>query len=137
MSAIDLAVGRLVTEEGFRPTAYKDTEGKLTIGYGFNVDAGITKLAAQALLQAQATEVWQNLSSYWWWHSLDDVRASVLVDMAFNMGTAGLLHFPKMLAAIDAKDWETAKAELLDSDAARELPARYKVLGDILASGVQ
>lgn len=136
MSAVDLAVSRLQTEEGFRAKKYLDTVGKTTIGYGFNVDAGISQYAAAALLSAQATEAWQALSKYWWWAALDDARASVVVDLAFNDGIGGLLHFPKMLAAIGAKDWVTAKAELLDSDAARELPSRYAVLAQILLTGV-
>ena len=135
MTALDLAVARLAVEEGFRATAYRDSVGRLTIGYGFNVDAGITEPAARALLGAQAEQVMQQLAAYWWWPNLDDVRASVVVDLAFNLGVAGLLHFPKMLAAIGAKDWSTAHDELLNSDAAHMLPKRYAALADILVSG--
>jgi GH24 family phage-related lysozyme (muramidase) len=34
-----------------------------------------------------------------------------LFDMAYNLGIAGLLKFHKMLAAVDAGNWETAAAE--------------------------
>lgn len=135
MSAADLAVSRLKVDEGFRAQKYLDTVGKTTIGYGFNVDAGISQFAAAALLAAQATERAQQLAIYWWWAGLDDVRASVIVEVAFNDGLNGLLHFPKMLAAVGAKDWPTAALELLDSDAARALPSRYQVLAQILRSG--
>lgn len=135
MSAVDLAVTRLKPNEGFRANKYLDPVGKESIGYGFNVDAGITQFAAAALLFAQATECWQSLSAYWWWSALDDVRASVLVELAFNNGISGLLHFPKMLAAIGAKDWQTASAELLNSDAARQLPTRYQALSVLLLNG--
>ena len=67
--------------------------------------------------------------------NLDDARASVLLDPAFNLGINGLLHFPKMLAALAAGDWKTAHDELLDSDAARELPSRYNALAQILLNG--
>jgi lysozyme len=136
MSAVDLAVARLKVDEGFRAQKYLDTVGKTTIGYGFNVDAGITQTAATALLVAQATELWQQLSTYGWWGTIDDARASVLVELAFNLGPTGLLHFPRMLSAIGAKDWDTAATELLDSDAARQLPARYNALAVILRSGL-
>lgn len=136
MSATALAVARLMTEEGFRGTAYRDTMGKLTIGYGCNIDAGWSRGLAGAVLSYQAQDVWQQLSTFWWWAALDDVRASVLVDLGFNDGVHALLNFPKMLAAIGAKDWVTAKAELLDSDAARELPARYATLAEIFLTGV-
>lgn len=135
MNATELAVARLSTEEGFSARAYRDTVGRLTIGYGFNIDAGISQSAAVALLTSQVTDVWAQLSVCWWWASLDDVRASAVIDVAFNVGVAGLLHFPRMLSAIGAKDWVTAKMELLDSDAARQLPSRYNVLAQILLTG--
>lgn len=81
------------------------------------------------------SEVWQTLGTYWWWPTLDDIRASVVVELAFNLGIAGLLHFPNMLSAIGKKDWPTAQSELLDSDAARELPARYHALSLLLLNG--
>lgn len=136
MNAINIAVDRLKTEEGFRAVAYRDSIGRLTIGYGFCVDAGISQFAAEALLASQAQERAQQLLSYPWYQALDDPRASVLIDLAFNNGTEGLLHFTKMLAAISAKNWQIAHDELLDSQAARALPARYQELAEILLTGV-
>jgi lysozyme len=136
VNAVDIALGRLKVDEGFRAAAYRDTVGKLTIGYGFCVDAGISQFAAAALLAAQAQERAQALAGFWWAQGLDDARMSVVIEIAFNDGTAGLLHFPKMLAAIGAKNWQAAHDECLDSDAARELPARYKLLAQILLTGV-
>ena len=135
MSVVDLAVSRLRVAEGFRSHVYRDTVGKQTIGYGFNVDAGISEYAAEALLVAQTEERETELKEYWWAVGLDDVRMSVIVEIAFNSGISSLLHFPKMLAAVGAKDWETAKAELLDSDAARQLPGRYANLAEIMLTG--
>ncbi len=63
MSAIDIAIARLKSEEGFRATKYVDTVGKTTIGYGFNVDAGITHNAAAALLSAQVQDAATDLST--------------------------------------------------------------------------
>lgn len=125
-----------MTEEGFRANIYADTKGNRTIGYGCNLETGWSQELAAAVLGYQAQSVWQQLSTFWWWAALDDVRASVLVDLGFNDGVTSLLHFPKMLAAIGAKDWAAAKAELLDSDAARELPARYSTLAEILLTGI-
>lgn len=136
MNAIDMAASRLEIEEGFRAQAYRDSRGKLTIGYGFNVDAGITQRAARALLLAQVTERAEVLSTYWWAQGLDDVRMSVLIDVSFNVGIGGLLHFPKMLAAVGTHNWQTAHDELLDSDAARMLTVRYQKLARILLTGV-
>ena len=136
MTAADLVVTRLKTEEGFRATAYTDTTGHLTWGYGCNISAGIPPYAAAALLQAQVTEVALSLAANWWWGGLDDVRASVVIDVAFNVGVHGLLQFVNMLSAIGKKDWSTASAELLDSTAAKQLPARYQALAQTLLTGV-
>jgi lysozyme len=135
MTSVDLAVSRLQTDEGFRSTAYRDTAGHLTIGYGFNVDAGISQYAALALLDAQTQEIATQLAQYPWYQGLDDVRASVMIELAFNLGLHGLLGFVHMLAALDLKDWQTAHDQLLDSDAARELPTRYNALALLLLNG--
>ena len=135
MTCVDLALPRVKAAEGFRSSKYLDTVGKITIGYGFNVDAGITEPAAAALLTAQLYEIENELSKFWWAFGLDDVRMSVVLEVAFNVGSSGLLHFVNMLAAIGKKDWHTARDELLDSAAAKMLPARYGKLADILESG--
>lgn len=136
MSAVDIAATRLRVDEGFRSHKYLDPKGIESIGYGFNIAAGISPFAAAALLQAQAMERAAVLIQCWWAKGLDDLRFSVMIELAFNDGLSGLLHFPKMLAAIGAKNWDAAHDELLDSDAARELPARYKVLAEVLRTGV-
>ncbi len=134
MSATDLVIARLATEEGFRATAYRDTVGRLTIGYGFNVDAGITQGAARALLAAQVTEICAALAQFSWWPA-DDARQSVLLDLAFNNGIHGLLGYVHMLAAIARQDWQGAHDEILNSEAARLLPGRYTALANILLTG--
>lgn len=135
MSAVDIAIPRLKINEGFRANAYLDTTGHRTIGYGFNLDAGITQTAAEALLRAQAEDIAQTLSGYWWASGLDDARLSVLIEVAFNVGVAGLLHFVKCLTAIGHQDWLNAAGELLNSDAAHLLPSRYHALSQILLTG--
>ena len=74
MNAVDIVLPRLQAEEDFRATVYRDTQGHQTIGYGFNVDAGISKYAATALLAAQVSEIQSALIGYGWYASLDPVR---------------------------------------------------------------
>lgn len=135
MSAIDLAVARLKAEEGFRDKKYVDAAGKMTIGYGFNVDAGISEPEAAALLEAQSITRLQALSGYAWFKALDDVRASVVLDLSFNLGVTGLLLFHNMIVALGNQDWQAAHDALIDSQAARELPQRYSVLAQLLLNG--
>jgi lysozyme len=134
MSAIDLAVSRLKTEEGFRAKKYVDTVGNETIGYGFAIGAGLTEPEAGALLQAQVTTRAAAIGT-WWFQALDDARASVVLDVAFNLGVEGLFAFKDMIAAIQTKNWQAAHDALLDSQAARQLPTRYAALANLLLTG--
>jgi len=135
VSAIDLAIPRLQADEGFRAIKYTDTTGHETIGYGFNISAGISQSAALALLTAQATELAAQLQSFRAFQGLDDVRASVLIELAFNLGVNGLSGFSQMLNALASGDWQTAHDQLLESQAARQLPARYALLANLLLNG--
>jgi lysozyme len=125
----------LRTEEGFRARAYTDTTGHLTIGYGFNVESGISQRAAAALLQAQVEELQESLLQYPWYAAMDPVRQSVMLDLAFNDGLTGLLHFVDMITAIKRGNWVSARAELLNSIGAREAPKRYQALAQLLLTG--
>jgi GH24 family phage-related lysozyme (muramidase) len=131
MSAVDLALPRLEIEEGFRPLPYLDTNGLGTIGYGFCYTRGITKRAAAALLREQTAELHDALMGYSWYAGLDPVRQSVCLDIAINEGLGGLLHFPRMIAALTAKDWKTAAVECHVEDP--KLAGRYSTLAQLLA----
>jgi lysozyme len=132
MSAIGVTVPRLQTEEGFRALPYTDTTGHVSIGYGFNVDAGISRTAAAALLSAMLSELDIALQEYPWYVNAGDVRASVFLDIAYNAGLNGLLNFPQMIACAQAGDWVGAAAQCAvanpNLDASRYAPLRALLL---------
>jgi lysozyme len=145
VSAVDITAARLLKEEAFRQYPYNDATGQrvtclpggnLSWLIGLNLETAGSMELAEVMTAFLLGKLNASLAAFWWYSKLDDVRLSVILDIAFNAGAAGLLHFPKMLAAIGAQDWATAKAELLDSDAARELPKRYAALAQILLTGV-
>jgi lysozyme len=114
---INTIVQQLTRDEGVRLKAYRDTEGKLTIGIGRNLDdVGLSLDEVQYLLKndiAKAdAEVKQHLP---WADDLSDVRRAVLVEMAFNMGIAGLLKFVNTLALIKAGQFNAAADAMLQS----------------------
>ena len=135
MSAEVIATLRLMGEEGFRGKKYLDPRGFETIGYGCNLDAGILEPEARALLAAQVATRSEALRAFRGYQGLDEVRASVLLDLAFNLGVNGLLGFSRMLNAVASGDWRTAHDELLASKAATQLPARYGTLAQLLLTG--
>ena len=122
--------------EGFSKLPYKCPTGHLTIGYGHNLENGISKEAAEFILQedlARAERAVKN--SFPWWWKLDDARQFVLVDMAFNMGLAGLKGFKKMLAAVEQGDYQTAAKEMLASKWAVQVGRRAVELSKIMQTG--
>jgi lysozyme len=64
-----------------------------------------------------------------WWRDLSDTRQRAVLNMAFNLGTDGLLGFRKMLGALEAGDFEKASAEAIDSKWAGQVGQRRS--GDI------
>lgn len=124
--------------EGLRLKPYTCPSGKLTIGYGHNLeDNGITKEMAEDLLyldlEVANMECYAKIPCY---SILDDGRRFVLLDMCFNMGINKLLTFKKMLSALNKKDFVEAKKQLLDSKYARQVGNRAQVLARILETGV-
>lgn len=110
---ISNAAGLIAEHEGFRSSAYRDSEGFLTIGYGTMIDerknGGITRPEAAVLLHNRLRVVVDELNkSIPWWNKLDEVRCLVLVDMAYNLGVEGLLFFHQTLKAVENGDWEAA-----------------------------
>jgi lysozyme len=59
----------------------------------------------------------------------------VLCDMAFNIGVSGLMQFRKMLAAIEANDFERAADEMKKSKWARQVPVRAAALERMMRTG--
>jgi len=136
----DEGIEQLKKHEGFRTHAYKCTSGKWTIGYGRNIDEdggpGITEEEAEHLLLndlvTYRTGCEQEIAFF---EDLDLVRQDTLVNMAFNMGVAGLLKFRNMLKAIQDKDWERAGREMLNSRWARQVGRRAEELSLQMVTG--
>lgn len=123
--------------EGFRSKAYKCTAGKLTIGYGRNLDDnGITEQEAEVLLEndisaaaADAAALFENFAK------LNSVRQGVLIDMAFNLGKARLAGFRKFREAVGRSDFIEAKKQMLDSAWAGQVPSRANELAVLMEKG--
>lgn len=134
MNALDI----IKFDEGLELKPYRCPAGKLTIGYGHNLDDnGITKEIAEFIFKSDVTAVAQELRNVFaFYDNLSEVRQGVLLNMAFNMGIPKLLGFKKMIAALEANNYLRAAQELVDSKAARELPKRYQRLYQMMLHDV-
>jgi len=128
---------QLRLHEGERLKPYRCTAGKLTIGVGRNLeDRGITAQESAMLLANDiAREEAELMRALPWVGQLDEVRQRVLLDMAFNLGLAGLLNFKNTLAAIRAGDYQRGATMMLDSKWARQVGQRAERLSRMMATG--
>lgn len=130
-------IEQLKRHEGYRDMPYRDSVGKLTIGYGHNLDDNpITKHSATCiLLEDLKVEERRLLRLMPLYNNLHGARRAALLNMAFNMGSHGLLRFRRMWAAIARQDWETAAKEALDSKWATQVGSRAEELAEQIRTG--
>jgi len=127
---------KIKQEEGFRCSPYQCSQDKLTIGYGFNIDAlEMPEAVADLWLSILLDDLHTALQRYDWIANLDGARAVVIYDMAYQMGIAGLMAFGQMIAAIKARNWDEAARQLLDSRYAVQTPNRANRNAQIMLTG--
>ena len=129
---------QLKKHEGLRLKPYTDTVGKLTLGIGRNLeDKGITEQEALFMLNNDVDYFHGQLNKkLTWFKNLDDARQNVLVNMAFNLGVAGLLTFKNMLDAVRMGLFLVAAEEMLDSKWAKQVGYRAEELAEQMRTGV-
>jgi len=126
--------------------AYRCTADALTIGYGHNLDANplpginassrLTEEQALEILNNDVAVVEQQLSSRLPWAlDLSPARYAVLVNLAFNIGIAGLLGFKNTLAFIREGEFANAAANMLASKWAGQVKGRATELAEQMKSG--
>ena len=142
--------------EGLRLKPYRCSAGKLTIGYGHNIDAKpltgdigayfkrtgcITEGMANVLLDNDLADAkGRLLKRLPWVAKLDQVRQMVLIDMAFNMGIgqvgkSGLLSFTHTLALIEEGKFVEAAEAMRQSAWHRQTGRRAVKLCAMMRSG--
>lgn len=144
-------IQRLMLNEGMRNKAYYDTEGKLTIGIGRNLDdnpltqeeicyighnarsKAITNEQACYLCRNNIASVKADLDKYLpWWRDLNIDRQFVMIDLCFNLGIGnekkktGLLGFQRTLSSIAQGYYMKAADQLMQSKYARQVGIRAR-----------
>lgn len=128
---------RIKKNEGYSGKPYRCTAGKLTIGYGRNLeDNGITESEASFLLSEDLRRsVSECIRAFTWFGKLNKARQGVIVEMCFNLGLPRLKTFKRMLAAMSASDYEIAASQMLDSLWAKQVGDRADALAEIMRNG--
>ena len=129
---------QLIEHEGLRLDMYRDSVGIRTIGVGRNLEhVGLrTEAEARYLLRSDIVAIRSELErSVPWVGDLDEVRQRVLLDMAFNLGVAGLRRFEKTLRLVANGHYGRAAQEMLRSRWADQVGQRAKTLSKMMATG--
>jgi len=149
----DTLIAELRRDEGERLKSYRDTMGLWTIGVGHLIDparganpapfgrdlrngATITAEESAKLLEQDIDEKMAELDKKLsWWRDLNEVRQRVLLNMAFNLGTDGLLGFKNTLAMVKSGDYAGAARGMLASKWAGQVHARADRLAKMMLTG--
>lgn len=125
MSELNATEAYIHDEEGYRAKPYRCTSGALTIGIGYNLDAGMPFDEAVLLMRHRIDKIRRALlERLEWFPKLNEARQAALLSMAYQMGLSGLLSFKRTLASIAAGDYEQASREMLASKWASQTPKR-------------
>jgi lysozyme len=105
--------------EGLRLRPYLCAAGKLTIGYGRNLeDLGISEREAELLLENDISRCFDELCDIFGGDAVYELtyrRTMGLVDMIFNLGKTRFLSFERMIQAVKDRDFDRAADEIIDS----------------------
>lgn len=128
----------LKKHEGLRLKPYRCSAGKLTIGYGRNLDdVGISEEEAEMLLLNDLlTANIEVENRFLWFQELDEVRKAVVVNMIFNLGIARFSAFKKTISLIEEGSYSEAAQEMLDSRWANQVGSRANELSEMMRTGL-
>lgn len=132
-------VVQLKRHEGFKSTLYKCPAGYLTIGYGHNCEAheDVETYLNRSVSEIEASNLLYNdihdtelccIKNLKFFSNLSDIQQAVIINMAFNLGTGGLLTFKQMLKNFRL-DYKTGIArEMMNSKWFSQVPVRASEL---------
>lgn len=113
--------------EGLRLLPYKCPAGKLTIGYGHNLESkGISKEIAEKLLDDDLEEAAMATAKLI--PVTDQIWFDIATDMVFNMGLTKFKTFVGLIKYIKEGSYDNALAEMVNSLWFKQVGRRSKLL---------
>jgi lysozyme len=111
---------QLITHEGIRLHAYRDSLGYLTIGIGRMIDqrqgGGISLDEAHYLLENDIFRARLDLIDIFPdFETWPESKQHALIDMRINLGSGGFRSFKRLIDAARKQDWYGVAREMMDS----------------------
>ena len=134
-------IENIKAHEGFSARIYKDSVGKATVGYGFLVAAlspdelklnggkaePMSREVAEKILNLKVSKLKKRLFQCLpWLESKSQGVQDTLIEMAYQLGLAGLLGFRHTLGCIETGDYAQAARNLRASLLYRQTPKRVE-----------
>jgi lysozyme len=133
-------ISDLVKHEGLVDKVYLDTEGYPTYGVGHlvtkkemskygTVGTSVSYMhIIDTFLEDLDIAIEETYRVIPYLEELPEDAQTILVNMCFNLGSARLSKFKKMLAALEQRDFDTAADEMIDSRWYQQVKLRAKEL---------
>ena len=104
----------IAKHEGLRLTPYRCSAGKLSIGYGRNLDdVGISMTEANAMLEADVATAYAEARQFEWFRDMSEPRKAAIANMIFNLGLPRFKGFKNTLMYLAQGDYTDAATEIL------------------------
>ena len=133
---------RIRDHEGFIAKPYLDSLGKATIGYGhlitdednFELDKEYSKDELLQLFEKDFEKAQMGADQLVGHIQELHIEAkNVITEMVFQLGTMGVRKFKNMIAALEARDYQRASLEMLDSRWHAQTTNRCESLSKIMS----
>ena len=121
--------------EGFQDHPYLDTRKHVNIGWGRNLENGISVDEAELMFQNDLNRSIKELEQYAWYQIQPQNVKNALINMNFNLGITKLIEFTHMITALINRDYTQAATEALNSDWAKEVGQRAKDIALMIRQG--
>lgn len=137
----DQLTKQLRRDEGVIDHAYTDSLGYWTIGVGRLIDQRKGgKLSDDEIDFLLSNDIDRHAEELFklapWIKNLDEARQGALVNMAFNLGVAGLLGFKNTLSLIQGGKYDDAAKAMLESKWSHQVGKRADRLAEQIRTGV-
>ena len=131
---------RIKKHEGFRDTIYKDSLGKMTIGWGHLItpqdklmeNTQYSKEFLNNLFEKDFDIACDQAMSLIGSYNICEDAIGVVIEMVFQLGVGNVNKFKNMLEALKESDYAHAAVHMLASNWHKQTPTRCEELAEIL-----